>query len=60
MRAIAWKAQVRLSARYRRLVAAGKRSPKPVVAIARELAGLIWAIARWSNRGLSRSASKRH
>ena len=46
IRAIAWKAQVRLSARYRRLVAAGKPAPKVVVAIARELAGFIWAIAR--------------
>jgi transposase len=46
IRAIAWKAQVRLSARYRRLVAAGKPMPKVVVAIARELAGFIWAIAR--------------
>ena len=46
IRAIAWKAQVRLSARYRRLVAAGKPTPKVVVAIARELAGFIWAIAR--------------
>jgi transposase len=46
IRAIAWKAQVRLSARYRRLVVAGKPAPKVVVAIARELAGFIWAIAR--------------
>lgn len=46
IRAIAWKAQVRLSARYRRLIAAGKPTPKVVVAIARELVGFIWAIAR--------------
>jgi len=46
VRDIAWKAQVRLCARYRRLVAAGK--PKVVVttAIAREMVGFIWAIAR--------------
>jgi hypothetical protein len=37
---------VRLSARYRRLAAAGKPAPKVVVAIARELVGFIWAIAR--------------
>ena len=46
IRDIAWKAQVRLCARYRRLVDAGK--PKVVVttAIAREMVGFIWAIAR--------------
>jgi transposase len=45
IRDIAWKAQVRLCARYRRLAAAGK--PKVVVttAIAREMVGFIWAIA---------------
>lgn len=46
IRAIAWKAQVRLSARYRKLVAAGKPAPKAIVAVARELVGFIWAIAR--------------
>ncbi len=46
IRNIAWKAQVRLSARYRKLAAAGKALPKVVVAIARELVGFIWAIAR--------------
>lgn len=46
IRDIAWKAQVRLCARYRRLVALGK--PKVVVttAIAREMVGFIWAISR--------------
>ncbi len=46
IRDIAWKAQVRLCARYRRLAATGK--PKVVVttAIAREMVGFIWAIAR--------------
>jgi transposase len=46
IRDIAWKAQVRLCARYRRLAAIGK--PKVVVttAIAREMVGFIWAIAR--------------
>jgi len=45
IRGIAWKAQVRLCARYRRLAASGK--PKVVVttAIAREMVGFIWAIA---------------
>ena len=46
VRDIAWKAQLRLCARYRRLAAAGK--PKVVVTtvIAREMIGFIWAIAR--------------
>jgi transposase len=46
IRDIAWKGQIRLCSRYRRLAAAGK--PKVVVttAIAREMAGFIWAIAR--------------
>ena len=46
IRAIAWKAQVRLSARYRKLTATGKSAPKAIVAVARELVGFIWAIAR--------------
>jgi transposase len=46
IRDIAWKAQLRLCLRYRWLAAAGK--PKVVVttAIAREMVGFIWAIAR--------------
>ena len=46
VRDIAWKAQIRLCARYRRLAAAGK--PKVVVttAIAREMLGFVWAIAQ--------------
>ena len=43
---MAWKAQVRLSARYRFLIARGKSAPTAIVAIARELVGFIWAIAR--------------
>jgi transposase len=41
---IAWKAQVRLCARYRRLLARGKKSQLVTAAIARELVGFIWAI----------------
>jgi transposase len=43
---ISWKAQVRLCKRYRRLMARGKHANQVVVAIARELAGFIWAIAK--------------
>jgi transposase len=41
---IAWKAQHRLSSRYRRLTAKGKLRQKIVTAIGRELLGFIWAI----------------
>ena len=43
---IAWKAQLRLTGRFRRLLARGKSKPKVATAIARELTGFIWAIAR--------------
>jgi transposase len=45
VRAIAWKAQLRLCARYRRLVAAGKNANLVTTAIAREMAAFAWAIA---------------
>ena len=43
---ISWKAQVRLCKRYRRLIARGKHANQVVVAIARELVGFLWAIAK--------------
>lgn len=46
VRDIAWKAQIRLCARYRRLSAAGKKLPVVIAAIAREMAAFLWAIAR--------------
>jgi Transposase IS116/IS110/IS902 family len=46
VRDIAWKAQVRLCARYRRLSATGKKLPIVVAAIAREMAAFLWAIGR--------------
>jgi transposase len=48
VRDIGWKGQIRLCSRYRRVAAAGK--PKAVVttAIAREMVGFVWAIARIS------------
>ncbi len=45
VRDIAWKAQVRLCARYRRMRAQGKDTRLVTAAIARELLGFIWAIA---------------
>jgi transposase len=43
---IAWKAQLRLCARFGRLSARRLPRNKVIVAIARELAGFVWAIAR--------------
>jgi transposase len=43
---ISWKAQVRLCKRYRKLIARGKHANQVVVAIARELIGFMWAIAK--------------
>jgi transposase len=43
---ISWKAQVRLCQRFRYLTARGKHAHQGVVAIAREMAACIWAIAR--------------
>ena len=45
IRDIAWKAQLRLCARYRKLVARGKNKNIVVVAIARELVAFMWDIA---------------
>ena len=45
VRAIAWKAQVRLCGRFRRLVGAGKNANVVTAAIAREMAAFAWAIA---------------
>jgi len=41
---IAWRAQLRLSAKYRRLAARHLNPNKIVVALARELSGFVWAI----------------
>jgi len=43
---IAWKAQLRLCKRFRRLTARGKHPNVVVTAIARELLAFMWAIAR--------------
>ena len=44
--AIAEKAEQRLSRRFQHLTHKGKRSQKVVTAVARELAGFVWAIAQ--------------
>lgn len=43
---IAWKAQLRLNAKFKRLLARRVLKNKAVVAVARELAGFVWAIGR--------------
>jgi transposase len=43
---IAWRAQLRLSAKYRRLSARHLHHNKIVVALARELSGFVWAIGQ--------------
>lgn len=46
VREIAWKAQTRLTTRYRMLSGRGKKTTVVCTAIARELAGFMWAVAR--------------
>jgi transposase len=46
VRDTAWKAQERLCRRYRKLARAGKPPNVVTAAIARELAGFVWAIAK--------------
>ena len=43
---IAWNAQLRLTAKYKRLAARRVMKTKAVVAVARELAGFVWAIGQ--------------
>jgi transposase len=44
VKAIGWKAQLRLHARYRKLLGRGKCQQHVVTAVGRELLGFIWAI----------------
>jgi transposase len=44
--AIAWKAQKRLHNRLQRLIGRGKNPAEAATAVARELAGFVWAISR--------------
>lgn len=46
VREIAWKAQTRLTARYRALSGRGKKTTVVCTAIARELVGFMWSVAR--------------
>lgn len=46
VRRIAWTAQKRLNRRLYHLIHAGKSSQKAIIAVARELAGFIWAVGQ--------------
>jgi transposase len=59
VREIAWKAQCRLSARYRALTRKGKLNNVAITAVARELAGFIWAISREVTTGPCRGRIRR-
>ena len=53
IRAAAWRAQVRLCTRYRRLQKTGKPQNVIVVAIAREMAAFVWVIARMAQAAVT-------
>ncbi len=55
VRDIAWRAQLRLCTRYRRLSARGKTANVVNVAIAREMVGFIWSIA-WTVQSAPKTA----
>ena len=59
VREIAWKAQCRLSARYRALTRKGKLKTVAVTAVARELSAFIWAINREIATGAAAPPRKR-
>ena len=46
VRKIAFAAQVRLHSRYKRMLARGKNKQMTLTAVARELAGFIWAASQ--------------
>jgi len=46
IRDVAWRAQLRLCKRYRRLIAVGKKTPLAVAAVARELTTFIWEMGQ--------------
>jgi transposase len=57
VKAIAWKAQLRLHARYRTLLGRGKSPQQVVTAVGRELLGFIWAIGATVERPQRTTAS---
>lgn len=53
IRTMAWSAQLRLSRRYAALSARGLNANKTCVAVARELAGFVWAIGRQARQQIT-------
>lgn len=58
VREIAWKAQSRLTSRYRMLATRGKRTTVVCTAIARELTGFMWAVATRRRRSNHKSPKR--
>ena len=50
VRTLAWKAQLRLTKRFAALHAHGVQVNKVCVAVARELAGFVWAVGTQAQR----------
>ena len=50
IRRMAWAAQLRLTQRYAALNARGLQANKTCIAVARELAGFVWAIGMQAQR----------
>jgi transposase len=59
IRDTAWKAQERLCRRYRKLTHAGKLKTVTTAAIARELSGFVWAIAKQTQAASTRYETQR-
>lgn len=57
VRAIAWRAQIRLNYRFRKLAARGLHRNKIVVSIARELCGFLWELHRQVTKEMEVTAS---
>jgi transposase len=55
IQAISWKAQNRLHKKYFRLLSRGKESGKAITAVARELAGFIWAVTQEIDEAVSKA-----
>ena len=57
IRETAWKAQTRLCRRYRKMSRTGKSANIVTAAIARELAGFVWAICKLAHPARTRSTA---
>jgi transposase len=58
IKAMAWKAQHRLHARYGKLLAKGKAKQQVITAVGRELLGFIWAIGVAAERSVSQGPGR--